>query len=122
MKLPFALIIEPNDSVIKPYSYLDEIYEYERCTSVEKGLSIMASKYPDILFLSASFSLSKSLKVLESLKHKSAYGLIPLILVVDLSNRLSGIPGTEWGDKIGILSTLSSSKELHSTLDRVMNA
>lgn len=122
MPLPYALIIEPNDTVNIPYSHLDEKYEYDRCASIEKGMSLMASKHPDILFLSASFSVSKSLKVLEALKHKSSYGLIPLVLVVDLSNRLSSVPGTEWGNKIGILTTLSSAKEVHSTLDRVMNA
>lgn len=119
MKPPFALIIEPNDSIITPYSYLDDIYSYERCVSIERGLRIMAERYPDIVFLSASYTISKSLKVLESLKQKSTISLIPIILVVDLSHKISHIPGTTWGEKIGIVSTISTKKELNSTLDRV---
>jgi hypothetical protein len=122
MPLPYALIIEPNDSLHIPYAYLEDAYEYDRCSSIEKGLAFMAKKYPDILFLSASFSLSKSLKVLESLKQKSSYTLIPLVIVVDLSNRVSSVPGTSWGNKIGLVSSLSSAQEVNSTLDRVMNA
>lgn len=120
--LPYVLIIEPNDALNIPYSYFLSKFEYDRCTSIEKGLQYMAHKYPDILFLSASFSLSKSLKALESLKQKSNLTLIPLILVVDFSNRLNTIPGTTWGDKIGVITSLSSSQEVNSTLHRVMTA
>lgn len=120
--MPYALIIEPNDALHIPYSYLENRFEYERCTSIEKGLQLMAQKYPDILFLSSSFSLTKSLKVLESLKQKSTLTLIPLMLVIDLSNRLNTVPGTTWGNKIGLITSISSHEEVNSTLNRVLNA
>lgn len=121
MPLPFAIIIEPNDSLNVPYSYLEDICTYERCSSIESGLRLMSQKYPDLVFLSASFSLAKSVQILDALKNKSATTLVPIIIVVDFSSRASNVPGTTWGNKIGIVSSLSSVNELNSTLDRVMN-
>ena len=122
MSLPYAIIIEPNESLHKPYSFMKDAYESDRCASIESGLSLLAKRSPDIVFLSSSYSISKMLKILEAIKHKSHLTLIPLVIVVDLSNRINNIPGTSWGNKIGIVTSISSVKEYNSTLNRVTTA
>lgn len=120
-QLPYALIIEPNDRMLHPYSFLENSYIYQRYTSVEIALQHMSIKYPDIVFISASFSLSKCIKILDALKHISLHSLIPIIFVVDLSKNASLIPGTTWGDKLGIVTSISNQHELNSTLHRVFH-
>ena len=122
MALPYALIIEPNESLNVPYSYLDDTFQYDRCASVENGLQLLAQKHPDLVLVSASFSLSKTHRLLDALKNKSATSLIPVIVVVDLANKSSTVLGTTWGNKYGVTTSISTVKELNAILDRVMNS
>lgn len=121
-RLPYALIIEPNDGLNHPYLFLENKYSYQRYTSVEIALQHMSQKYPDIVFLSSSFSLSKCVKVLDALKHVSTLSLVPIVFVVDLSQNASLIPGTTWGNKLGIITSISDNHEVNSTLNRVHHA
>ncbi len=117
--MPLALIIEPNQSLQSPYSYIDS-FEIQRCASVQNGLLHLSKTYPDIVFLSTSFSMTKTLSVLDALKNTSSLYLVPLVLVVDLTNSISHIPGTSWGDKLGILTSISNNDEFNSTLNRIL--
>jgi len=114
-----VLIIEPNQKLQTPYSFLSKPYVVERFSSPELGLKHMAVHQPDLVLLSTSHSTTKILSFLESLKSASARKLIPLILVIDLSHKLSTIPGTTWGGKLGIVTSISSENELNSTIRRV---
>src|SRR3989338_2579401 len=111
-----ALIIEPNNKLLSPYSFLSKSYVVYRCSSPESGLKYMSTHVPDIVFLSASISTTKILSFLESLKNESIHKLIPLVLVIDLSHKLSTIPGTTWGGKLGVITNISSENELNSTI------
>ncbi len=118
----YTLIIEPHEDLLHPYSYLDESYLTHRVVSIENGMRSMTHKHPDLVMLSSSFSIAKALPLLDTLKHISQSALIPLLYVVDLTCHVSQIPGTTWGNKLGIVSTLSNSDEMHSTLDRILSS
>ena len=118
----FALIIEPNDSLLVPYAHVHKNFITERQSSIQSALAILAQKHPDIVFISASYSISKIIDILDAVKNKSIETLIPVVFVVDLSHKISHIPGTSWGNKLAILSSISSVSEYNSTLDRVFSA
>ncbi len=115
-----VLIIEPNRQLVMPYGHLPNSYIVNRFPTVELALVELTNTDPDIVFLSASFSPSKSVRFLEALKNFSKTKLIPLLIVVDLSHRLNFVPGTSWGGKIAVLDSFASKRELYSTLDRVL--
>lgn len=116
-----TLIIEPQKALDSPYSYLPSSYNIHRVTSPESGLKYMSTETPDIVFLSTSISTPRILTFLESLKSASYNKLIPLILVIDLSHKLSTVPGTTWGGKLGVVTSISSENELNSTICRVQS-
>jgi len=115
----YILIIEPHETLEHPYSFIGPHYVTNRVVSIENGMRSMTHKHPDLVMLSASFSIAKSIHFLETLKHISHTTLIPLLYVVDLSCHVSQIPGTTWGDKLGIISTLTNQDEFDSTLMRI---
>lgn len=114
-----GLIIEPNKLLQQPYSYIQKSLSVQRVESIQVGMLEISKSKPDIVFLSTSFSISQTVELLTALKNKSQDGLIPLIFVIDLSQKISSVPGTTWGNKLGILCSQSSFNELNSTLDRV---
>jgi len=116
------LIVEPNKKLALPYEYLAGSYKLTRTDSIELALSKLSDVNPDLVFLSATFSISKSIKFLEALKNFSQFNLIPLIIVVDFSHPLSFVPGTSWGGKIAVLDSFVSQKELFSTMSRVLKS
>lgn len=117
-----ALIIEPNSNLDYPYKLLGKTYNLKRCASVETGLLELAQSEPDIIFISASFAASKLVTILDAVKNKSKDRLIPVIFVIDLSNQINRIPGTTWGNKIGVLTSISTRDEYNSTLRRVLSS
>jgi len=114
------LIVEPNKNLIVPYSYLPGSFKFVRVYSTQLGLRELTKITPDMVFLSGSFSASKTVRFLEALKNSSRSDLIPLIIVVDLSHRLNFVPGTSWGGKIAIIDSFISKKEFRSTISRVL--
>lgn len=116
------LIVEPNTKISHPYSYLPTSDVVERVSSLEAGLRSMATNIPELVFVSASIATSKLMGLLDALKQASRSGLIPLIFVVDHSHKLSTIPGTTWGGKLGITTTIVSSEEFNSTIRRVCSS
>ena len=123
-----ALVIEPNTFLVStqslaiPYSFLPkQKLQLTTVASIESALAHLVDQTPDIVFLSTSFSPHKTLKFLEALKNHSTKKLIPLIMVVDLSLPASIIPGTTWGESLGIVHTAISPKEFQATLKRFMS-
>lgn len=116
------LIVEPNKKLVLPYDHLPDSYKVTRTASIELALSKLSDVNPDLVFLSATFSISKSVKFLEALKNFSQFNLTPLIIVVDFSHPLNFVPGTSWGGKIAVLDSLVSQKELLSTMSRVLKS
>ncbi len=115
-----ALLIESESTLTRPYIYLPTAYHLTVASSTQKAVECLKQTLPDIVFLSSSFSVEEMLQLLWLLKDTSTHKLIPLIFVVHWSSAAIHLPGTQWGGKIGIVHTLSSSKEMHSTLERVL--
>ena len=116
------LIIEPNKKLVMPYGHLLHSFVIFRVPTIELALQKLSPSHPGLVFLSASFSASKSIKFLEAFKNFSQPSLIPLIIIVDLSHRLNFVPGTSWAGKIAVLDSFVSKKELLSTLHRVLQS
>jgi len=112
-------IIEPNCKLNLPYDYIPDSYNIVRAPSIEYAVRKLTENNPSIVFMSASFSVAKSIRLLEALKIFSCNSLIPIIIVVDLSNRINFVPGTTWGGKIAVIDSHISQKELYSTMGRV---
>ncbi|HJZ24156.1 MAG TPA: hypothetical protein VJ201_06900 [Candidatus Babeliales bacterium] len=121
-KFPLSniLVMEPNDDLDTPYRFLDNV-TLTRVSTIERGLKYLTQQYPDMVFISASFSVQRILSFLDTLKNASRSRLIPIVMVVDLSHKISNIPGTTWGGKIGILTSLVSRSEYNSTIHRVFH-
>jgi len=112
--------MEPNDDLDTPYKFIDNV-TLTRVSTIERGLKYLTQQYPDMVFISASFSVQRILSFLDTLKNASRSRLIPIVMVVDLSHKISNIPGTTWGGKIGILTSLVSRSEYNSTIHRVFH-
>jgi len=119
--LPLAIIVEPNASLQSPYGFMQSGFMLDRHISIQSALQSIAQNQPELVSISASFSTQQYLPILTAVKNKSQQHLIPLIFVIDLSHKISAIPGTTWGNKLGILTTLSDVNEYNSTLDRVLH-
>lgn len=115
------LIIEPRAELETPYSHITQFDTITRVESIELALKTLTHIHPALVMLSSSFHLSKSMPLLETLKHMSRNSLIPLVFVVDHTTTISSIPGTTWGSRCAILSSLSSKEECDSTLSRVLS-
>lgn len=115
------LIIEPKSQLLSPYSLFPPHWSIQRSSTIEIAFRDLQRCNPDLVFLSTSFSLTKIIRLLDTIKNLSSIKLIPIIFVVDFSHRISHFPGTTWGGKIGIIHTLSSKAEINSTLARVLN-
>ena len=116
-----VLIVEPNRELAIPYMYLPIFFKITCVPSIQKAIEILHKTPPNLVFLSASFSATKSLQFLETLKRISAETIIPLIFVVDWSQRITRVLGTTWGGRIGLSHSLASADELHALLSRIFD-
>lgn len=113
------LIVEPNLQLVKPYSFLDKnVYEITRVNNIIDATAKLKKQNFTLVFLSCSFSNKKLINFLESLKEASRKEIIPLILLVDLNQAFSIVPGLNWNQQFALLSSNSSKKELTTTLSR----
>ncbi len=119
--LPAILIVEPNVDLEKPYIFLDpKIFQVTRVSNVLIASEELQKQDFNLVFLSCSFSNKKILSFLESLKLASKKQILPLILVVDLHQPYSIVPGLKWDQKIAVLSSASTTEELQSVLRRLL--
>lgn len=119
--LKSILIVEPNSDLEKPYSFLDQ--KKFQITRVNNSLTAsyeLQKQNFDLVFLSCSFSNKKILNFLESLKLAGNTRIIPLILVVDLSQPYSIVPGLTWNNQLSLLSSISSEKEMQISLSKLL--
>lgn len=117
-----VLIIEPNASLETPYKFLNGIWDVRRVNSIEEALLEVEVKPPELVLLSASFAPKHSLRLLEMLREVSVFRIIPLLVVVDLSFRISAVLGLSWGDKIAVIDTAIPKKDFFSILQRITTA
>ena len=121
LKLNSILIIEPKPDLAEPYSFLPQDTNTLHLTSTQQATQYLHNKTPDLVIISASYSPPQIFHLLSTLKEcsSSSMYLIPLIFYIDLGHKTSFIPGTFWGNKLGIINSLSSPKEVELVLARV---
>jgi len=118
---PTILIVEPNLDLQKPYAFLNsKTFKITRVNSVLTASDELQKQDFSLVFLSCSFSNKKIFNFLESLKLASKKQIIPLLLVVDLNQPYSIVPGLNWDQKIGLLSSQSFEEELVTLLRRLL--
>lgn len=118
---PTILIVEPNLDLKKPYDFLSpKNFKVTRVNNILIASNELQKQDFSLVFLSCSFSNKKILSFLESLKLASKKQIIPLLLIVDLNQPYSIVPGLNWGQKIAVLSSQSSEEELATILRRLL--
>jgi hypothetical protein len=114
------LIIEPNQALETPYIYFRPKYQLMRADTIARGqIQLDGAIVPDLVAISTSFTAFDHLRILELIKSVCVERIVPIIFVVDWSKRMSTIPGTTWGDSIGLAHSLSSEDEVLTMLKRV---
>ncbi len=111
-----VLIVEPNQNLVRPYSFLPPDSVVTRLTNTVAASEFLRQSSVDLVLLSCSFSSKKLLHFLEDLKLASSERIVPLILVVDLTKPYSIVPGLTWDKKLGLLSSNSTVRELELQL------
>ena len=110
------LIIEPNKTLTVPYKFVPSAYHTTRVETMEKSQLILSIIQPDLIMLSASFSLTSLINFLDDLRSQIHHQLPNLIMVVDLSQPISHIPGTTWSGQLYILSSQSKPNQIRQSL------
>jgi hypothetical protein len=115
------LAIDPHRQLCKPYQWLMSNSTIVHVTSTPQATQYLRDRIPSLVIISASFSPSQMLDLLETIKAAVAHQrfLVPLIIMIDLHDRINFVPGTHWGQKIGVLCSLSSENEAQAVLKRV---
>jgi hypothetical protein len=115
------LIIEPKPDLADVYSFLPQDSHPIHITSTQQATQYLQDKTPSLVIISTSYSPVQIFHLLEALKEcsSSSLHLIPLVFSIDLEHKTSFIPGTYWGQKLGIINSLSSKKEVTLILNRV---
>jgi hypothetical protein len=119
---PRLLIIEPNQELTSPYKFFPDNFNIIRLTSTKTAFQKLANQNFSLFVVSTSFSPEKLTTLLEALKNQFTDCVIPLLLVVDLNQPLSCVPGTYWGGKLGLLSSNATKQQTLLTLDTIMSA
>jgi len=118
---PAILIVEPNLNLQKPYVFLDsKNFKITRVSDILIASNELQKQDFNFVFLSCSFSNKKILNFLESVKLASKKQIIPLLLVVDLNQPYSIVPGLNWDQKIAVLSSQSFEEELTTILHHLL--
>ncbi len=118
--LPLAVALEPNGRMTRPYIYLERSFKLVRFTSLAETSLFLQSDSPDLVLCSCSLPPTQILTFLDRIKNQSSTFLIPLVMVVDCSQKISNFIGTTWGGQLGVLTSLASHGEIHSTLMRIV--
>jgi hypothetical protein len=121
MNLSSILIVDPKITLGKPYDLLPTSATTLHVTSTTRAAQYLHDQLPDLVMVSASFSPAQMTEFIEHLKNAAVHHrfLTPLIVVVDLTNRINFVPGTHWAKKFGVLCTLSSAGEVNAVLRQV---
>lgn len=116
---PTILLADPHSSLIKPYSFLPSSYAVTHCLSIPKAIEELSQQKPHLVIISTYYAPSQILTLLDAVKDASRSSLIPILIMVDLDKRISLVPGTRWGGKIGVMCSISSETEVLATLSRL---
>lgn len=116
-----VLVVEPNSQLVEPYCFLtDRVAEVTRLTSASAASQLLSNKNFDLVMASCSLSSRKLLHLLETIKTASQAAIIPLILVVDLQQPYSLVPGLSWAKQVQLLSSRSNAEMLELALAQLL--
>lgn len=113
------LVVEPNATLQTPYIFIPEPRDVRRVSTIERAIQEIIMKPPDMVFLSASFPAEGAVRFLDELKDISIFHIIPIVVVVDLSCRMSTILGTSWGGRIAVVDSRVPRSDFFATIQRV---
>lgn len=115
------LVVEPNSNLDRPYAFFDQaIFDLIRCSNPSVAREYLEQNKFALVCLSCSFSNKKMLNLLESIKNASQTSIIPIILVVDLQQPYSIVPGLTWNGQIALLSSTSTAQDLKLQLGKLL--
>lgn len=117
---PSILIVEPNQSLERPYAFLPKSAKVTRQSNSVAAAALLQQQTFDLVFLSCSFSAKKLLHFLDELKAANKTGITPLALVVDLHKPFSLVPGLTWDKQLCLLSSASTARELELALAQLL--
>jgi len=116
-----VLVVEPNTSLDQHYAFFDQVaFELTRCNNPSAAREYLEKQKFSLVCLSCSFSNKKMLSLLESVKNASQTSIIPLLLVVDLKQPYSIVPGLTWNGQLALLSSISTSQDLQLQLEKLL--
>ena len=104
-----------------PYTFLPQENKTIHLPSIPRATQYLKNKIPDLVIISASYSPPQVFQLLETLKEcsQARLYLTPLLFFIDLDHKNSFIPGTYWGNKLGLINSLSSKEEVKLILTRI---
>lgn len=113
------LIIETTGCLAIPLTYFPTAYKIYSAISLHEVKSTLEQHEIDLVVFNVSCPEETMFEILQTVYHYCSEDIIPILLVIDLSTPVTSIPGTTWGDKLGILHTLSSRGEFIATMQRL---
>ncbi len=116
-----TLIVEPNDKLESPYSFLTDLSQ-KRVRTVKQAAEALSQEKFDLYIISASFSPEKQLLLLDAFKQNFKERVIPLLVVVDLSRPTSTVLGTHWSNKVALLASSASRQLTLLTVESLLSA
>lgn len=115
------LIVEPTPELAEVYDFFPQDNRPIHVTSTQRATRYLQNQTPSLVAVSASYSPPQIFRLLETIKEKSSASLflIPVVFVIDLKHKTNFIPGTFWGQKLGVINSLSSQQEVKLVMARV---
>lgn len=107
LEAPAILVLEPNQNLTIPYQFLTSTYQLTRLHDPLTLANELSRKQYQLVMLSCSFSSRKLLQLLETINQAHRDTLLPIVLVIDLHQPYSLVPGLNWANKVGLLSSQS---------------
>ena len=117
-----VLVVEPNQALTTPYQFFPKEYKLDRAKTIKQATDLLANNTYQLFSISSSFSAENQLILLNSFKHQFKKQVIPLLVVINLSQPISSVVGTNWSNKIAFLANNASSKLTLSTLELLLSA
>lgn len=116
-----VLIIDPDPDTFKPYKFLTyKSFKIIYVKSIPEALSFLEKQTPNIVFFNNEFSMDLTVNFLESFKNTITTHLIPLVFSLSFNKPIVSFPGTNWGNKLGIIYPQVSRAEFTALLKRLI--
>lgn len=100
----YVHILEPDDRLTAPYSFFTKSSKVLRFTNIRQALEeLQDNGLPDLFVVSTSMQMMEMVNLLESYRTACQKRLVPLLLVINLADPISRVPGTTSSERPGWL-------------------